>query len=61
MQRLAETINGLYKAKMVHRRALLKSNEALELANLEWVAWYNQHRLLSSISNTPTAKAQVNY
>jgi len=45
---LAETINGLYKAELIHRRAPWKTKEALELATLEWVAWFNHHRLLSS-------------
>jgi hypothetical protein len=38
---LAETINGLYKAELIHRRAPWKNREALELATLEWVAWFN--------------------
>ena len=35
---LAETINGLYKAELIHRRAPWKTREAVELATLEWVA-----------------------
>ena len=35
---LAETINGLYKAELIHRRAPWKTKEAVELATLEWVA-----------------------
>ncbi|MDP3820263.1 MAG: IS3 family transposase [Burkholderiales bacterium] len=42
---LAETINGLYKAELIHRRAPWKTKEAVELATLEWVAWFNNHRL----------------
>jgi transposase InsO family protein len=44
---LAETINGLYKAELGVRRAPWKSKEAVELATLEWVSWFNHHRLLS--------------
>jgi transposase InsO family protein len=58
---LAETINGLYKAELIHRRAPWKTKEALELATLEWVAWFNHHRLLSSIGYIPPAEAEVNY
>src|SRR5439155_5805554 len=43
---LAETINGLYKAELIHRRAPWKTKEAVELATLEWVSWFNHHRLL---------------
>jgi hypothetical protein len=38
---LAETINGLYKAELIHRRAPRKTREAVELATLEWVSWFN--------------------
>lgn len=58
---LAETINGLYKAELIHRRAPWKTKEALELATLQWVAWFNHHRLLSSIGYIPPAEAEVNY
>ncbi len=43
---LAETINGLYKTELIHRRAPWKTRESVELATLEWVAWYNHHRLM---------------
>jgi transposase InsO family protein len=58
---LAETINGLYKAELIHRRAPWKSREAVELATLEWVAWFNNHRLLESIGYVPPAEAEANY
>jgi putative transposase len=57
---LAETINGLYKAELIHRR-VWKTREALELATLEWVAWFNHHRLLGSIGYIPPAEAEANY
>jgi transposase InsO family protein len=34
---LAKTINGLYKAEVIHRRGPWKSFEAVEFAMLEWV------------------------
>jgi putative transposase len=58
---LAETINGLYKAELIHRRAPWKTKEAVELATLEWVAWFNNHRLLESIGYIPPAEAEANY
>lgn len=45
---LAETINRLYKAELIHRQSW-KSREAVEMATLRWVHWYNNERLLSSI------------
>ena len=58
---LAETINGLYKAELVHRRAPWKTKEAVELATLEWVSWFNNHRLLEPIGYIPPAEAEANY
>ena len=58
---LAETINGLYKAELIHRRAPWKTLEALELATLEWVAWFNHQRLLEPIGYLPPAEAEANY
>jgi len=58
---LAETINGLYKAELIHKRAPWKSREAVELATLEWVAWFNHHRLLAPIGYIPPAEAEANY
>ena len=58
---LAETINGLYKAELIHRRAPWKTKESLEFATLEWVSWFNHHRLLEPIGYIPPAEAEANY
>ena len=58
---LAETINGLYKTELIHRRAPWKTRESLELATLEWVTWFNHHRLLESIGYIPPVEAEANY
>jgi len=58
---LAETINGLYKAELIHKRGPWKTRSAVEIATLEWVAWFNHHRLLSSIGYLPPAEAEANY
>ena len=58
---LAETINGLYKAELIHRRAPWKTKEAVELATLEWVSWFNHHRLLEPIGYIPPAEAEAIY
>ncbi len=58
---LAETINGLYKAELIHRRAPWKSRESVELATLQWVHWFNHTRLLETIGHVPPAEAEANY
>jgi len=55
---LAETINGLYKAEVIHRRGPWRNFEAVEFATLEWVDWFNHRRLLEPIGNIPPAEAE---
>ena len=58
---LAETINGLYKTKVIHRRGPWRSFEAVKFATLEWVDWFNTRRLLAPIGNIPPAEAEARY
>ncbi|WP_199555722.1 IS3 family transposase [Sandaracinobacteroides hominis] len=58
---LAETINGLYKAEVIHRRGPWCNFEAVEYATLEWVDWFNHRRLLEPIGNIPPAEAEEQY
>jgi putative transposase len=58
---LAETINGLYKAELIHRRGPWRGFEAVEFATLEWVDWFNNRRLLGPIGNIPPAEAEAAY
>ncbi|ARE84393.1 integrase core domain protein [Roseovarius mucosus] len=58
---LAETINGLFKAEVIHRRGPWRSFEAVEYATLEWVDWFNYRRLLEPIGNIPPAEAETNF
>ena len=58
---LAETINGLYKAEVIHRRGPWRSFEAVEFATLEWVDWFNNRRLLEPIGNIPPVEAEQRY
>jgi putative transposase len=58
---LAETINGLYKAEVIHRRGPWRSMETVEFATLEWVDWFNNRRLLEPIGYIPPAEAEHRY
>ena len=58
---LAETINGLYKAELIHHRGPWKTRESLELTTLKWMHWFNHIRLLTPIEGIPPAEAQANY
>ena len=61
MTALAETINGLYKAEVIHRRGPWRSFQAVEFATLEWVDWFNNRRLLQPIGSIPPAEAEQRY
>lgn len=58
---LAETINGLYKAEVIHRRGPWRNRDAVEYATLEWVEWFNNRRLLEPIGNVPPAELEAAY
>jgi transposase InsO family protein len=58
---LAETINGLYKAELIHRRGPWRPFDAVEYATLKWVDWFNNRRLLEPIGNIPPAEAEARY
>jgi putative transposase len=58
---LGETINGLYKAEVIHRRGPWRSFKAVDYATLEWVDWFNNRRLLAPIGNIPPAEAEEQY
>jgi putative transposase len=58
---LAETINGLYKAEVIHRGGPWKSPQSVELATLEWVSWFNHQRLMQPLGYIPPAEAEANY
>jgi putative transposase len=58
---LAETVIGLFKTEVIHRRGPWRSFEAVEFATLEWVDWYNNRRLLEPIGNIPPAEAEAAY
>lgn len=57
---LPETINGLCKAKLIHRRPL-ETRESVELATLEWMSWFNHYRLMKPIGYIPAAETEANY
>nr|WP_172901901.1 IS3 family transposase [Escherichia coli] len=57
---MAESINSLYKAEVIHRKSW-KNRAEVELATLTWVDWYNNRRLLERLGHTPPAEAEKAY
>lgn len=58
---LAETVIGLFKTEVIHRCGPWKTAEAVEYATLEWVDWFNNRRLLSSIGYRSPAEVEARY
>jgi transposase InsO family protein len=58
---LAESINGLYKAEVIHRRGPWRNIDAVEFATLEWVDWFNNRRLLEPIGDIPPIELENQY
>lgn len=58
---LAETINGLYKAEVIHRLGPWKSMAAVEWETLKWVDWFNNRRLMAPIGYIPPKEAEERY
>jgi putative transposase len=58
---LAETVIGLFKAEVIHRLGPWRSREAVEIATLEWVDWFNTRRLLEPTGHIPPAEAEDRY
>ncbi len=56
---LAETVMGLFKTEVIHRRGPWRSLEAVEFATLEVVDWFNTRRLLGPIDHVPPAEAEA--
>jgi transposase InsO family protein len=57
---LAEAVNALFKTEVIYRRGPWRSREAVELAVLEWVDWFNNRRL-APIGNVPPAEFEAAY
>lgn len=55
---LADTVNGLYKAELIHRRGPWRSFKAVQFATIEWVDWFNNCRLMGPIGNLPPAEVE---
>ena len=58
---LAETLNGLYQAEVIHKHGPWKGLDDVERATLTWVAWFNNRRLLQPIGDVPPAEYEMLY
>lgn len=58
---LAETVIGLFKTEVMNRCGPWRGLEDVEFATLDWVYWFNHHRLFEPIGDIPPAEAEANF
>ena len=58
---MAESLIGLYKAELIRRKGPWRTVEAVELATLTYVDWFNNRRLLGPIGFVPPREFEDNY
>lgn len=56
---VAETVIGLYKTELIRRRGPWRTPDDVELATLEYVDWFNERRLHSSVLDMPPAEFEA--
>jgi transposase InsO family protein len=58
---LAESVIGLYKTEVIHRRTSWRRRQDVEWATLQWVDWFNNRRLLEPIGDVPPVEREAAY
>jgi putative transposase len=58
---MAESIIGLYKTELIHRRGPWPGLDRVEIATLEWVDWFNNRRLMEPIGYLTPNEAEARY
>jgi len=58
---LAESVVGLFKTELIRKKGPWRTLEQVELAMAQWVDWYNNRRLHSSIGDLPPAEHEADY
>jgi putative transposase len=58
---MAESVIGLFKTELIRRHGPWRGPDAVEIATLEWVDWFNNQRLFEAIGDIPPAEAEAIY
>lgn len=58
---LAESVIALFKTEVIRRRGPWRGFDDVEYATLEWVAWFNQQRLLEPLGYLPPAEYEEQF
>lgn len=58
---LAESVIGLFETEVIRMRGPWRNIEDVEFATLQWVWWFNHHRLFGPIGLVPPAEFEEAY
>jgi transposase InsO family protein len=58
---MAESIIGLFKTEVIRCQGPWRNRDAVEMATLEWVDWYNNRRLFEALGDIPPATESAYY
>ena len=58
---MAESVIGLFKAELIHKRGPWRGFDDVEFATLEWVWWFNHQRLMEPLGYVPPAEFEKQY
>ena len=58
---MAEALNGTFKAELVRLHGPWRTRGALEVAVIEWIDWYNAHRLHGEIGDIPPFQREADW
>jgi len=58
---MAEALNGTFKAELIHRNGPWKTRAQTEIAIYEWISWYNNARIHTSIDDVPPIEYEHRY
>ena len=58
---MAEALNGTFKAELIHRCGPWKTRTQTEIAIYEWISWYNNARIHTSIGDVPPIEYEHRY
>ena len=56
---LAESVNGLYRTELTRPQGPWRSVDAVELATLQWVHWFNTQRLHTTLGDIPPGEFEA--
>jgi len=58
---MAESINSLYKAEVIHKDGPWRGLDDVERETLTWVDWFNNRRILQPIGDMPPVEYELMY